>query len=439
MTRKSFLDPHDARLVEKVSAMISQLSEFEGERVADAEEAVASMMTNDLKEEDRRLRMELIRTVASSHVPDLPSEVDPEEIREAIFMAAWRGGYSAGIGEEDLFSADREAILISAAKQFGIEQAMLDEAMFADTPGERRLVFPAGERSEIARDAMCTLNRQRLRRALRTAVHLTLRIPARTGGDASYVQLLWGAKRLGLMIDAAQVGTFLSVSVSGPHALFGRTTMYWNRLCDFTLLILGHAGKDWSLKADVLLRERNRPSALRSLWLDHSLRSFFLSQKPEPSAAFRSGDEEAFLKYFTKYSRYWSLHYEGALVPLGDENHRLFMVPDFVARSSHSATEVLIEIVGFWKREYLEKKMEKIRLLGTRRLVLIVNSNLSVSREELLVLGDDHVRVFFYSNRTELKRVAETVAEELQRIGNNPRTPSTTDFNGTTEMRGASS
>jgi predicted nuclease of restriction endonuclease-like RecB superfamily len=98
------------------------------------------------------------------------------------------------------------------------------------------------------------------------------------------------------------------------------------------------------------------------------------------------------------------------------------MVPDFVARSSHSATEVLIEIVGFWKREYLEKKMEKIRLLGSRRLVLIVNSNLSVSREELLVLGDDRVRVFFYSNRTELKRVAETVAEELQRIGEEEET-----------------
>ena len=95
------------------------------------------------------------------------------------------------------------------------------------------------------------------------------------------------------------------------------------------------------------------------------------------------------------------------------------MAPDFVARSSRSAIEVLIEIIGFWKKEYLEKKVEKIRLLGDRRLVLVVNSKLAVSRDELMVRGDKHVHVFFYDSRTELKQAAENTVKELQSIETN--------------------
>jgi len=90
------------------------------------------------------------------------------------------------------------------------------------------------------------------------------------------------------------------------------------------------------------------------------------------------------------------------------------MVPDFVARSSRSSTEVLIEIIGFWRRDYLEKKIEKIHLLGNRRLVLLVNSNLSVSWEELVATNADAVRVLFYSNREELKEAAKSLAEDLE-------------------------
>jgi len=414
MTLKGFLDPHNATVAEKVSNMIGDLREFEGERLTDAEEAVAQMMTRDQKEEDRRLRVELLRTVSSSRMIDLPAGLDPEEIRKEIFTTAWKRGYLPAVPDVGLFSADRESVLQTAAASVQVEPGLLNEAMFADTPGERRLVFPPAESRQATTEAVRALNRERLRLMLRKTLRLTLRVPARTHGQASYVQLLWGAKRLGLMIDASRIADMLLLDIAGPHALFARTTMYWNRLFQFALLVLQHAGGDWSLRAELLSHAINRPEAVRNLLLDASSSPFFFRENPEPSTALRSGDEEAFQKYFTKNAPHWNLVYEGALVLLRGGARKLLMVPDFVARSSRSSTEVLIEIIGFWRRDYLEKKIEKIHLLGNRRLVLIVNSNLSVSREELVATNADAVRVLFYSNREELKEAAKSLAEDLE-------------------------
>jgi hypothetical protein len=414
MTVKGFLDLCDATVVERVSKMIRDLREFEGERLIDAEEAVAQMMTRDEKEEDRRLRAELLRAVASSRMIDLPTWIDPEEIRKQIFTTAWKRGYLPASPDVGLFSADRESVLQTVAANVQVEPGLLNEAMFADTAGERRLVFPPAESRHVAAEAIRTLNRERLRLMLRNAVRLTLRIPARTHGQLSYVQLLWGAKRFGLMIDASGTADMLLLDIAGPHALFARTTMYWNRLFQFALLVLQHAGEDWSLRAELLSQAIDRPETVRSLFLDASCSQFFFGENPEPSAILRSDDEEAFQKYFTKNAPHWNLVYEGALVLLGGGARKLLMVPDFVARSSRSSTEVLIEIIGFWRRDYLEKKIEKIRLMRNRRLALIVNSKLSVSREELVAPNAGAVRVLFYSNREELKQAAVTLAEDLE-------------------------
>jgi hypothetical protein len=51
-----------------------------------------------------------------------------------------------------------------------------------------------------------------------------------------------------------------------------------------------------------------------------------------------------------------------------------------------------------------------------RRLALIVNSTLSVSREELTAPNAEGVRILFYANRDELKQAAKTLAEELEGI-----------------------
>ena len=415
------LDSLDPALVEKVARFIDDLRPFEGERVSEVEEAVADMLVQDLSEADRRLRTELARTVASTRPPQLPADVDPEEIRLALFAEAWDKGLAPGLREDDLFAVHPETIVGAVAARFCIDTDQLSRAMFADTPAERQLIFPAGVREDVARDAIAGLNLERLRRGLRRTVRLTLEIPSRTEGGISYVNLLWGAKRLGLMYEVYEEGRSLILDVYGPYTLFGRTTMYGNRLFDFVLQVLENAGNQWRLKADVL--DGGRSESLRTVRLDSSMRHLLARVHDQPSTGVRSGDEDAFQKYFSKLSVSWHLSYEGALVPLGEAGRRMLMVPDFVARCPSADVEVFIEIVGFWKREYLEKKIEKIRLLGNRHMILVVNAKLSVSREQLSVSGTDKIRVLFYSGREGLKRAAENIAEELHRIADGDTRP----------------
>lgn len=63
----------------------------------------------------------------------------------------------------------------------------------------------------------------------------------------------------------------------------------------------------------------------------------------------------------------WSIQREGTPVPVGGE---LFL-PDFTFRH-RDGREALVEIVGFWTREYLESKLRKVPAAGLDNLVLVV-------------------------------------------------------------------
>jgi len=412
--RHDFLDPGSDAEVRRLSAMLRDLRPLEGERVSDAEEAVASMASRDEGEEVRRMRRELLRVVAGREASPLLAHIDAEDLRVALFSSVWERGQPTGMVGDDLFSGDPQSLFASIANRFAIDAANVAEALFADTPGERLLVLPKGESPVVAQSAARAINLERLRQRLRRAVRLVLEIPAATDGDVSYVPLLWGAKRLGLMYDAEVLRSSVFLDVAGPYALFGKTTMYGNRLFEFAMLALRHAGRAWKLTCELLLKEGAGQSTMTTLRLDASMRTLFDGGDSGESHPVRSGDEEAFQKYFARIQTPWRLAYEGALILLDGHGRRVPMIPDFVARSADSPDEVFVEIVGFWRRDYLARKIDKVARFGDRRLLLIVNSKLALAREAIRSLETDRVKVFFYDGREELKLAAEAVAKELE-------------------------
>jgi predicted nuclease of restriction endonuclease-like RecB superfamily len=72
----------------------------------------------------------------------------------------------------------------------------------------------------------------------------------------------------------------------------------------------------------------------------------------------------------------WRLFREGEIVHEG----QTAFVPDFVFRHA-DGTEALLEIVGFWTPEYLEKKRETVRRFGRHRILLaVVESSLRAKK-----------------------------------------------------------
>ena len=86
--------------------------------------------------------------------------------------------------------------------------------------------------------------------------------------------------------------------------------------------------------------------------------------------------------------------------------HRLFF-PDFtLTRGAH---RVLVEIVGYHTREYLERKTEALRATADRKLIVCV--------EESLDCGDGAAlggKVLFFRRRVDAQRLLH-VAEALVR------------------------
>jgi predicted nuclease of restriction endonuclease-like RecB superfamily len=81
---------------------------------------------------------------------------------------------------------------------------------------------------------------------------------------------------------------------------------------------------------------------------------------------FDSSVEEAFAKKWgTEAREGWSLRRAGRILQRG----QTVFVPDFVLNHL-DGREVLLEIVGFWTPEYLQAKIEKLKLFEDQGILL---------------------------------------------------------------------
>ena len=77
------------------------------------------------------------------------------------------------------------------------------------------------------------------------------------------------------------------------------------------------------------------------------------------------------------------------------------MIPDFTFRHPDGRT-ALLEIMGYWRPEYLKRKLEKLRRAQRHDLIIAVSSNLNVSEDDF---KDIPGSVLFFKNKVPPKEV----------------------------------
>lgn len=251
----------------------------------------------------------------------------PPKVRAALFAAA--------------SSLPRAAAVARVAAELGIDAKGVEESLFADLPGERRVVGlpPALSPSTLALRVNLALAQALVARAAR------VRVEAR--GNARAV--VRHARLRGLLCTvspcADRDGALLELS--GPLSLFRRTTLYGRALA--TLLPVLAWCERYRLSADVVIRGEERRLELATgapPWAP-----------PEP-ARFDSRVEERFFRDFGKAALAWEIVREPRPVVAG--RHLVF--PDFALRHrSEPRRGWLVELVGFWTRAYLERKLASYR------------------------------------------------------------------------------
>lgn len=276
---------------------------------------------------------------------EVGSRVSPRKLRKALFEAAAPGFDS------------RESVMISVAATNTMDTTELEASLFSDLPSERRVAAPVSElsASEIALRANSLLVQGFLGRALSVRIELE--------GNARAV--VRQAKLRGLICQAKAEDPErkMSLIISGPFALFRRTLLYGRSLGELVPpLIWCH---QFRLTAKCVLAEKEH------LLVVSSGDPIFPSKAPRE---FDSKVEEVFAKQFQKIAPDWDLIRE----PKPVTSSETLIFPDFLLRSRKDPQNSwLLEIIGFWTTDYLQKKLQRLKAANVDNLILCINGALN--------------------------------------------------------------
>lgn len=282
---------------------------------------------------------------------------EPAEVRAVVFELAAGGG-------------PREAVMASAAEALGIDAASVEQALFADLPGERIVVSRGAlpEPAELAIDANLEMCRSLLMRALEVEI--------RVSGNAH--ALVRRAQRGGLLSTlVSSAPDSVHLRMSGPLRLFRRTVRYGHALG--ALLPALARCERFDLLATIAVGEREVELRLRTG--DPFLSAAGVARRD------RSNDLARIMT-----SAGWVAIAEPE--PIGVGVRLLF--PDVELVSPGSPHRWLIEQVGFWTPGYLEEKRAAYAAAGIDHLILCVDRRLqcaegSVPQGVRVVLHDGQV------------------------------------------------
>ncbi len=375
-----------AAVGQRRSQLDGVLAAFEGEDTAfKVKRGLAHLLANDFS---------TFETVAP---------LDPAALRERVFA----------LGAESTPSRRRrDALLRHAADELAREHGRLvtpDElssGLFADLPS--RQVLTAFE--PPAPDALIhRFNLAQAQGVFYRAHELT--ITAHRNTPARYKQLFRYVKLFGLMtMIEGDADHGFTLRVDGPASLFAPSTRYGLAMAKLLPALL-HVTK-WSLRAGLRQRPRDEedvssgrvreesPYASDTFELDAACG---LVSHYSPGKDFDSILEEAFAARWAKLETPWTLEREVDLVPVPGSA----IIPDF--RVAHpDGRSVLVEIVGYWRPEYLRKKFALLRRSGRRDLVLAVSERLNLDAAGVDP-GEFRDEIVWFKGKLDPKAVLERV------------------------------
>jgi predicted nuclease of restriction endonuclease-like RecB superfamily len=343
------------------------------------EELYAAWDSIDHDAEQPRRAAALRKLMDDECVFEAEQSIDPVLVRRAVFTLA----SECRNAPERTTPLDRQHILEAAAHALGITTNAAERALFADLRGEHLLVAAPLSNADSMVDHYELAQAQAI---LLRAVRVTCDVRAASPGllraffaKLKFHKLLFFAER------TSPCGYRLVVD--GPFSMFDSVTRYGVR---FALLLPAlRALNDWSLTADV--RWGKTREAL----------TFRLSSKSS-QASIGQADVLANAANFDSESGGDSVHLaddvrallddlRAANSPFSAEPAMAMLdvpglgvcIPDLVLRDRRGGAPVHVEVLGFWSRDAVFRRIELAQRGLGARIVFAVSARLRVSAELL--------------------------------------------------------
>jgi predicted nuclease of restriction endonuclease-like RecB superfamily len=342
------------------------------------------------------------------------SKVEPMSARAMVFEEASKRKIATVQEKHQLL------VELSSKMKNNLNPDELEESLFKDLEDEQILSsFEEVEPSLVVKSYNLSL--------AQTALFKSMNMEFNASGN--WKRIFRNIKRFGLMYSVEKTAADgYTVSLDGPLSLFKMTERYGTSLAKLLPTIV--SGDSWNFKADLIDRKKNN----RILHFEEDnnsapeFASLFAYEEQQP--LFDSSVEEKFASKFNSLNTGWLLQREPEPLVAG----RHVLIPDFsFEKYGH---KIFMEIVGFWTKEYIERKLSKLASLSPEtEIIVALNENLRCSESKLSEIKA--VMILPYSKDVPLEpiishlKALEEKAQEKQ-VEELTKTKGFSDFSGDT-------
>jgi hypothetical protein len=314
--------------------------------------------------------------------------IDPEALRHDVFaraQAAW-----AQLGEGDRF--DRAAVLAAVAAERGLAIEDLERGLYADLR-DAHVVTQLASLTAPQLVAAYELAQPQavLLRAVRVVVEVESAIP---GAYRTLFRKLKFLRLLCAIAPRAKAG--YRIEIDGPFSLFESSTRYGLALA-LALPAIRELDR-WSLAAELHWGAARTPLRCR------------LEGRGEPEARpapvpHLADDVRALLDALRALDTPWQASPAVALLDLPGQG---VCVPDLTFEHAQTGVCVHLEILGFWSRDAVWRRVELVEAGLAHRVVFAVGQHLRVSEAALDV--ELPAALYVYKRTMSAKAILERVA-----------------------------
>jgi predicted nuclease of restriction endonuclease-like RecB superfamily len=368
------LAPIDARTRARIEALAGAYREIARGAVGQAREDVeASLRELEVPAAERRLAAAVLKLVRDGCVYEEAAAEAAAALRRDLFRrasAARRAG-----------TFDREALLAATAGARGTSAAAVEQGLLADRAGALRLL---AVEAPLPSALAAGFELAQAQAVLLRAVKVTATVRARDA--ATYRHLFRRLKFLRLLPTIAQLpeGGY-RVEIDGPFSLFQAVTRYGLQL-GLALPAITECDA-WTLDADVRWGADRQPARFHLAG-----QAAAPEGRDEPHSL--PGDLQAFVTAFEKLATPWRIDRDPSVLDLPGVG---LCVPDlaFVRTEGERTRRVYFEVLGFWSREAVWRRVDLARGGLPHEIIFAVSRDLRIS--EALLDGVESASLYVFT------------------------------------------
>ncbi|MCA9627302.1 MAG: DUF790 family protein [Myxococcales bacterium] len=355
------------RALEIAEALLTEAGSLVGRTRDEVKEGLGQVWVEG---REKKLLDGLSKLVDDACEFQVETELQPMELRARLFGLATELRRELPPGE----AFDRHAVLSRVATELELSEERVEGALFADLKGAHVLqrveqLTPVAllERYELSQRQAVLLR----------AVRVRARVRCHRPGDYRRLFNALKFRRLLFRLEPAESG--YSIELDGPFSLFESVTKYGLNLA-LALPLLEQAA-ELELEAELRWGKSREPLVFR------------YQRRADTAPAWEDDEDElaAFVKSFEKLDSGWQVKPAEVLLEVPGLG---VLVPDLCFSPPEGSEPVYFELLGFWSREAVWKRIELARSGVGAKLLFGVSERLRVSREVLSDLDDAALYVF---------------------------------------------